>query len=81
MFRKEERMPTLEKETLHIDLDAIEIEDIEVFLQEGSRGTPEFAASCSTICYWLCCTPSCACCAASDQQESDAEEMEEVICE
>ena len=79
MLERKTSMPSLEKETLHIDLDAVEIEEIEVFLQEGSRGTPEFAASCSTICYWLCCTPSCGCCAASDD-EADAEEMEEVIC-
>ena len=29
-------MPTFESPTLPIDLDAIEIEEIEVFLQEGS---------------------------------------------
>lgn len=47
--------------SLTIDLDDIEIEEIEVFLQEGSRGSSEFAASCSTICHYLCCAPSCAC--------------------
>jgi hypothetical protein len=71
-------MPTLEKESLHIDLDAIEIEEIEVFLQEGSRGTPEFAASCSTICHYLCCAPSCACVVAG-QEEPEADEMDEVL--
>ena len=46
-------------EPVQIDLSGIEVEDIELFLQEGSRGMPEFAASCSTICHYLCCVPSC----------------------
>jgi len=68
-----------EKTNLLIELDTIEIEDIEVFLQEGSRGMPEFAASCSTICgnasLYFCCIPSCACRVADD----DEEEMEKVL--
>lgn len=47
------------QDPIQIDLSDIEIEDVELFLQEGSRGIPEFAASCSTICYWACCIPSC----------------------
>ena len=70
-------MPTIEKESLHINLDTIDIEEIEVFLQEGSRGSSEFAASCSTICRW-CCTPSCNCYAA-DQPAQDGDEMDGVL--
>jgi len=44
---------------VQIDLSGLEIEDIELFLQEGSRGIPEFAASCSTICHYWCCAASC----------------------
>jgi len=44
---------------LELDLKGLEVEEIEVFLQEGSKGVPALGASCSTICYWLCCTPSC----------------------
>ena len=52
---------------LKLDLDGLEIEEIEVFLQEGSKGVPALGASCSTICYYFCCTPSCggACVAAA----------------
>ena len=74
-------MPTLERDHLHIDLDQIEIEDIEVFLQEGSRGTPEFAASCNAICHWLCCTPSCNCEIPGQcvQDSASDDEMDEVF--
>lgn len=48
------------QDPIQIDLSGIEIEDVELFLQEGSRGMPEFAASCSGICHYLCCLPSCA---------------------
>ena len=73
-------MPTLESPTLSIDLDSIEIEEIEVFLQEGSRGTPEFAASCNAICQWLCCVPSCnACCCDPQQPPSSNDEMDDVF--
>jgi len=44
---------------LELDLRDLEVEEIEVFLQEGSKGVPALGASCSTICSWLCCTPSC----------------------
>jgi len=60
---------------LIIELDTLEIEDIEVFLQEGSRGVPDFAASCSTICHYLCCAPSCSCATA----ELPPEQMDEVL--
>lgn len=33
-------------DSLQIDLSDLEIDDIEVLAQEGSRGMPEFAASC-----------------------------------
>lgn len=36
--------------TLQIDLTGLEIEDIEVFLQEGSKGMPDFAASTGRNC-------------------------------
>ena len=37
-------------EELKIDLSDLELEDIEIFLQEGSRGMPDFAASTGTNC-------------------------------
>ena len=48
---------------LEIDLAGIEIEDIEVFTQDGSRAMPDFAAS--TGCKaWLCgLGPVCSCAA------------------
>ena len=30
-----------------IDLSGIDMEEVKLFVQEGGRGTPEFAASCS----------------------------------
>jgi len=68
-------MTTTEQANLRLELDMVEIDDIEVFLQEGSKGMGEFAASCSTICSWLCCTPSCACCVA------ESGETQPIICE
>ncbi len=44
---------------LEVDLSGLEIGEIETFLQEGSKGLPEMAASCSTVCNWLCCQASC----------------------
>jgi hypothetical protein len=44
---------------LEIDLSGLEIGEIETFLQEGSKGVPELAASCSTICNYFCCQASC----------------------
>jgi hypothetical protein len=35
----------MKKDNLELDLTGLEIEEVEVFMQEGSRGTPEFAAS------------------------------------
>ena len=37
-------------EELKIDLSDLELEDIEIFLQEGSRAMPDFAASTGTHC-------------------------------
>jgi hypothetical protein len=37
-------------EELKLDLSDLELEDIEVFVQEGSRGMPDFAASTGTNC-------------------------------
>lgn len=41
-----------------IDLSGLEIEDIEVLMQEGGRGMPEFAASSCKLCDcgWCSCT-------------------------
>jgi hypothetical protein len=42
---------------LQIQLEGLELQDIEVFLQEGSRGIPDFAASsgtCSNSCNNSC---------------------------
>ncbi|HEX8432165.1 MAG TPA: hypothetical protein VF625_12835 [Longimicrobium sp.] len=35
---------------LDLDLDGLDLEEIEVFVQEGSRGMPEFSASCGGTC-------------------------------
>jgi len=43
---------------LEIDLSGIEIEDIEVFFQEGSMGIPIFAAS-SATCGSCCAKDAC----------------------
>jgi len=48
--------------SLEIDLSGLEIGEIETFLQDGSKGVPEFAASCSGLCRW-CCVASCNACA------------------
>jgi hypothetical protein len=40
-------MPT---NSLQIDLSDLQIEDIEVLMQEGGRGMPEFAASSCKLC-------------------------------
>ena len=37
-------------EELKIDLSDLELEDIEIFQQEGSRAMPDFAASTGTHC-------------------------------
>jgi hypothetical protein len=37
-------------EELKLDLNDLELEDIEVFVQQGSRGMPDFAASTGTNC-------------------------------
>jgi len=58
----------MQPNSIHIDLGDLEIEDIEVFLQEGSRGMAEFAASCHSICHYLCCAASCNACAPAPQQ-------------
>lgn len=60
---------------IHIDLSDVEIDDVELFLQEGSRGLPEFAASCSTICYWLCCAPSCDSCSGTANPSAEEDEF------
>jgi hypothetical protein len=44
---------------LEIDLSDLEIGEIETFLQDGSKGVPDLAASCSTICNYFCCQASC----------------------
>jgi len=45
---------------LEIDLGGLEIEEVEVFAQEGSRAMPEFAAStgCNS---WVCNFNICSC--------------------
>ena len=45
-------------EELKIDLSDLELEDIEVFVQEGSRGIPDFAASTGSFC---CVANACSC--------------------
>ena len=45
-------------EELKINLSDLELEDVEVFLQEGSRGMPDFAASTGTFC---CASGACSC--------------------
>ena len=48
--------------TLHIDLSDLEIQDVEMLTQEGSRGMPEFAASSGTSC---CAANACSCTVSS----------------
>ena len=45
---------------LEIDLGGLEIEEVEVFAQEGSRAMPEFTASCGCRA-WLCGLAACSC--------------------
>lgn len=45
-------------ELLSIDLSDLAVEDIDLFLEEGSRGLPDFGASCGTNC-GSCSTNSC----------------------
>ena len=56
----EKKVETSVLSKLEIDLGGLEIEDIEVFAQEGSRAMPEFAAStgCSG---WICSFNICSC--------------------
>ena len=51
-------MPTEPTTMPAINLSDLQIEDIEVLVQEGSHGMPEFAASCSDCCncMWCSCT-------------------------
>lgn len=42
--------PAMQQDKLRIDLSDIEVEEIEVLTQEGSRGLPEFAASSCDAC-------------------------------
>lgn len=46
-------------EELRIDLGDLETEDIDVFLLEGSRGMPDFAASSGSFCHPV--TMPCSC--------------------
>ena len=48
---------TKEWQRLSIDLSGIEMEDIELFFQEGARALPELAASCQ--CNTGACCSSC----------------------
>ena len=60
---------------LELDLKGLEIEEIEVFLQEGSKGAPALGASCSTICHYLCCIASC------NQLPPDAKQQQSSVVE
>jgi hypothetical protein len=60
-YQFESEDPSMKNETndLQIQLEGLELQDIEVFLQEGSRGIPDFAASsgtCSNSCNNSCST-------------------------
>lgn len=39
-------------EPLELDLSGLQLEDLDVLIQDGSRGTPDFAAS--TVCCDAC---------------------------
>ena len=54
-------------EELRIDLGDLETEDIEVFLQEGSRGMPDFAASTGSNCT---AANACSCHVQEDPEQS-----------
>jgi len=64
------------RDSISINLDNLELEDIEVFLQEGSRGIGEFAASCSTICCWYCCAASCNACGVTQSADAPVLDMQ-----
>jgi len=55
--------------TLHIDLSDLDMEDIEVLAQDGSRGMPEFAASSGTY----CCSPNACSCSTSPTPQLPSE--------
>ena len=63
-MRIENRSASKNLSALEIDLAGIEIEDVEVFTQDGSRAMPDFAAStgCSG---WLCGLGNVCSCAAA----------------
>ncbi len=44
------------KKPIEINLEGIEIKELSVFLQEGAKGIPEFAASCHCSCACSSCT-------------------------
>jgi hypothetical protein len=55
---KDQSVTTEDLSSLKLDLSGLELEDIEVFLQEGSRGMPDFAASTGKNC---CGSGACSC--------------------
>ncbi|MEM1270041.1 MAG: hypothetical protein AAF752_03250 [Bacteroidota bacterium] len=41
--------PNETPKNINIDFDELDVQEVEAYLQEGSRGIPEYAASCNTI--------------------------------
>jgi hypothetical protein len=53
-----------------VDLSGLEIEELEVLMQEGSRGMPDFAASCGSGRTACCARTACSCAAPALAQAS-----------
>jgi hypothetical protein len=60
IYKEIEKMSKENIEFLNIDLSDLAVEDVELFLEEGSRGLSDFGASCgTTTCGSGCGTNSC----------------------
>jgi hypothetical protein len=57
---------------LMIDLSDLDIADVELLAHPGSRGMPEFAASCGTNCA-ICESGGCSCTSSGSTDRSHAE--------
>jgi hypothetical protein len=69
-------MAMTEQNPLTIDLGDLDLREIEIYLQEGSRGVPELSASChNTNLKENACGCSCQGCCSSCQQQTDFDEL------
>lgn len=63
-------------EALHIDLSDLDIDDVEMLMQAGGRGMPDFAASTGEICK-AACACSCGDCGGSGGTELPGTDSEQ----